>query len=376
MRLGEFLKILDAIAPLRLAESWDNVGLLLGDPEAKVRHVMTCLTVTPAVAQEAVENGVDLIVPHHPILFRGAKAIRADVPGTDVVWTLAKAGIAVASHHTGWDGARGGANAFLAETLKLENVVPMRPAGGPECVKFVVFVPDENLEAVRKAAFEAGAGHIGLYDECSYSHAGTGTFRGSFGANPAIGEVGRREEVAERRLELICRKADRSRVMHAIRAAHMYEEPAVDVYPILDIATAAVDGVGRVGSATNEASLRSLAELAKAGLTSAAVQVATGLDRTVDDPVARVALACGAGDDLLDDALAVGADVLVSGELRYHTVCRAIQAGISLILVGHHASERASMEVMARKIKEAAPALDVRAASSEPEPLVNFENLR
>lgn len=375
MNLGDVLRILDTIAPLRLAESWDNVGLLLGDPEAEVRHVMTCLTVTPAVAREAVETGVDLVVAHHPILFRGAKAIRADVPGTDVVWTLAKAGIAVASHHTGWDGARGGANDFLAETLKLENVVPMRPAGGPECVKFVVFVPEENLEAVRKAAFEAGAGHIGLYDECSYSHEGRGTFRASIGANPAIGEVGRREEVTERRLELICRKAQRSRVMQAIRAAHMYEEPAVDVYPLLEVAAAAIDGVGRVGEATNEASVRSLAELAKAGLASAAVQVALGQGRTVDEPVVRVALACGAGDDLLDDALAVGADVLVSGELRYHTVCRATQAGLSLILVGHHASEWASMEVMARKIKEAAPALDVRAADSEPEPLVNFENL-
>ncbi len=375
MKLGDLLRILDTIAPLRLAESWDNVGLLLGDPAANVRQVMTCLTVTPAVAREAVETGVDLVVAHHPILFRGAKAIRADVPGTDVVWTLAKAGIAVASHHTGWDGARGGANDFLAETLKLENVVPMRPAGGPECVKFVVFVPEENLEAVRKAAFEAGAGHIGLYDECSYSHPGSGTFRGSIGANPAIGEVGRREEVAERRLELICRKAQRSRVMQAIRAAHMYEEPAVDVYPLLDVAAAAVDGVGRVGEATNEASLRSLAELAKGGLASAAVQVALGQGRTVDEPVVRVALACGAGDDLLDDALAVGADVLVSGELRYHTVCRATQAGLSLILVGHHASERVSMEVMARKIEEAVPEIQARASSCEPEPLVNFENL-
>jgi len=376
MKIGELLRILDTIAPLRLAESWDNVGLLLGDPAGDVRRVMTCLTVTPAVAREAIETGADLIVSHHPILFRGAKAIRADVAGTDVVWALARAGIAVASHHTGWDSAHGGANAFLAETLKLEAVVPMRPAAGPECVKFVVFVPEDNLEAVRRAAFEAGAGHIGLYDECSFSQPGTGTFRGGEGANPAIGQIGSREEVAERRLEIICRKSLRAGVMQAIRSAHLYEEPAVDVYPLLDVASAMIDGVGRVGMATDHATVRCLAAMAKAGLASTAVQIALGEGRTADAPVGRVALACGAGDDLVADAMAAGADVLVSGELRYHSICRAAQTGLTIILVGHHASERVSMQVMANRIAAAAPALSVQIAKSEDEPLTNLENLQ
>lgn len=376
MTLKEFLTILDSIAPLRLAESWDNVGLLLGDPSAEIRTVMTCLTLTPEVAEEAVERSADLVVSHHPILFRGAKAIRADVAGTDVVWTLARAGIAVASHHTGWDSAQGGANESIARILKLEKVRPMRPFAGPECVKFVVFVPEDNVEDVRAAAFDAGAGHIGLYDECSYSVMGTGTFRGSEGANPAIGKVGLREEVAERRLEIVCLKSRHSRVMNAIRQAHMYEEPAVDVYPLLDVATQTLDGVGRFGVAgSGSTSIRSLAEAAQYGLESSAVQVALSDGRNPDDQVSKIAIACGAGDDLVDDALNSAAEVLVTGELRYHTICRATRAGLSVILVGHHASERKSMEIMAEMISKRIPDLNVWASESETEPLMNLEEL-
>ncbi len=375
MKLQELLRILDDIAPLRLAESWDNVGLLLGDPAAEVRSCMTCLTVTPEVAQEAVSQGADVIVSHHPILFRGAKSIRADVPGTDIVWNLARAGIAVVSHHTGWDSAKGGANDCIARALELKDVEPIRPVSGPECVKFVVFVPEENLEAVRQAAFEAGAGHIGLYDECSFSHPGVGTFRGSEGTNPAIGQPGRREEAAERRLEIICRKGLRFRVMAAIRAAHMYEEPAVDVYPLLEVALQSDAGVGRIGTASAGVSLRMLARLAQNGLASKAVQVALAAGVSPDDQADRVAIACGAGDELLDDAVSAGAKVLVSGELRYHSICRAAQAGLSTILVGHHASERMSMETMSKVISAVAGELRVWAARSEREPLVNLDNL-
>ncbi|MBI1322757.1 Nif3-like dinuclear metal center hexameric protein [bacterium] len=374
MKLLDFLRILDRIAPLRLAESWDNVGLLLGDPAADVRACMTCLTITPEVAREAVSEGADVVVTHHPILFRGAKAIRADVAGADVVWTLARAGIAVVSHHTGWDSAQGGANECIARVLGLKDIEPMQPAQGPECVKFVIFVPDENLEAVRQAAFEAGAGHIGLYDECSFSHPGHGTFRGNEGTNPTIGQPGRREEAAERRLEIICRKSQRAGVMAAIRAAHMYEEPAVDVYPLLDVALRSNEGVGRIGRA-DESSIRQVAKLAQDGLTSAAVQVALAEGVTPDSLAGQVAIACGAGDDLVDGALASGARVLVSGELRYHTICKAAQAGLTTILVGHHASERMSMELMAEVIRSAAGELRVWAARSEKEPLINLEKL-
>jgi len=164
-------------------------------------------------------------------------------------------------------------------------------------------------------------------------------------------------------------------VMTAIRAAHMYEEPAVDVYPLLDVAMRSDAGVGRIGTAGAGMSVRQLARLAQNGLASKAVQIALAAGVSPDDLAERVAIACGAGDDLLDDALSAGAKVLVSGELRYHSICRAAQAGLSTILVGHHASERMSMEKMADAIQAAAGELRVWVARSEREPLVNLDKL-
>jgi putative NIF3 family GTP cyclohydrolase 1 type 2 len=175
MKLQQIMKLMDQIAPLRLAEAWDNVGLLLGDPTADISKVMTCLTLSSDVADEAVAEKADLVISHHPILFRPAKAIRADQPGTDIVWKLATRGVAVMSYHTAWDGAIDGANACIANALGLIGTGPIRSAAGPDCVKFVVFVSDDNLEFVRNAAFNAGAGQIGNYRECSFSTPGMGT---------------------------------------------------------------------------------------------------------------------------------------------------------------------------------------------------------
>lgn len=372
MTLNELITILDELAPSRLAEDWDNVGLLLGDPCAKVRSVMTCLTLTPEVAAEAVARQADVIVSHHPILFRSVKSIRADRPGTDVVWTLARAGIAVVSRHTAWDSAKGGANDIIARSLGLAHVKPMRIAPGPECVKFVVFVPDQNAEALREAAFGAGAGQIGLYDECSFESTGAGTFRGTPGTNPALGAVGKRERVSERRIEFICRKSLQARVMEAIRKAHMYEEPAIDVYPMAAVASRSAEGVGRVGEVVDYVTLEALATIAAEGLDSKATQIAIAAGRSASAPVRRVAIACGAGDDLADDAIAARADAFVTGELRFHTVLKLRQAGLSTILVGHHASERASMVVLAQQLASRPIDMRVWASETEIEPLVNL----
>jgi dinuclear metal center YbgI/SA1388 family protein len=372
MTLEELISILEEMAPTRLAEDWDNVGLLLGDPTAEIRSVMTCLTLTPEVAAEAVARKADVIVSHHPILFRPVRSIRADRPGTDIVWTLARAGIAVISRHTAWDSAEGGANDTIAHALGLAHVRPMRVAPGPECVKFVVFVPDQNVEAVREAAFDAGAGKIGLYDECSFETSGAGTFRGTPGTNPRLGAAGTRERVAERRLEFICRKSLQTRVMEAIRMAHMYEEPAVDVYPLAAVASKSSEGVGRVGEVVGDVTLDVLAVMAAEGLGSTATQIAVAAGRSGAAHARRVAIACGAGDDLADDAIAARADTFVTGELRFHTVLKLRQAGVSAILVGHHASERASMVVLAQRLASRPIDIRVWASQSEVEPLVNL----
>jgi dinuclear metal center YbgI/SA1388 family protein len=368
MQVADFMSLMNELAPLRLAETWDNVGLLLGDPAASAVRVLTCLTISPEVVEEALAEGVDLIIAHHPILFRGAKSIRADKPGHDLVWKLARHGVSVISHHTAWDSAKGGANWFIGNTLGLVDMKPMQPAAGPDCVKFVVFVPDPNLEQVRQAAFDAGAGQIGRYAECSFAGTGLGTFHGGEGTNPTIGLPGQRETAPEARLELITPKSLQQNVLQAIRKAHCYEEPAIDIYPLAGTAAVATDGVGRLGSLAQPESIEELAKTLASRLHSRAVQIS--LSATM--PVQKVAIACGAGDDLVDLAIRQQADLLVTGELRYHTVLKAREAGLATILVGHHASERASMDYLAEVLQQKCPDVTIRASKLEQEPLFNL----
>ena len=215
--VAELVQWLEDFAPSRLAEPWDNVGLLWGDPAASVGRLMTCLTVTRITAAEAVAEQADLIVSHHPVLFRAVQRIRADLPVTAPLWILARAGIAVASPHTAFDSTAGGINDGLCRRLGLVDVVPLRPLAAPAAYKIVVFTPQPDRQAVLAGAFEAGAGRIGAYTECSFAIPGQGTFFGTEEANPTVGQKGRRETAEELRLEIICPAARLAAVLEAIR---------------------------------------------------------------------------------------------------------------------------------------------------------------
>jgi dinuclear metal center YbgI/SA1388 family protein len=367
-RVGDLVAWLEEFAPLSLAESWDNVGLLLGDRCAVVAGVMTCLTVTPTTAREALEDGAALIVSHHPILFRPIQRLCAG--GTDgFVWQLARGGVAVYSPHTAFDNAPEGINAGLAARLGLHNVAPLRPSTGPEELKLVVFTPESDREAVLSAAFQAGAGRIGNYTQCSFGSEGTGTFFGEQGSQPTVGQAGRRESVPEWRLEIVCRTSDRERVLRAIREAHSYEEPAIDAYPLQPLV--AGPGVGRIGQLEQPRSLGQFVSQVKDALC-----VGTGRVEVVGDcnrQVQRVAVACGAGDDFLKDAHRAGADVLLTGEARFHRGLEAEALGIGLVTAGHYATERPGVEDLAERLGRAFPGLKVWASRRERDPFAVLE---
>src|SRR5947209_1466121 len=230
--VADVLKHLEQLAPVSLAAEWDNVGLLLGARGAEVRRIMTCLTVTPESAAEAVEAGAQLIVTHHPILFRPVKRLTTSNPEGRMILDLVHGGVAVYSPHTSFDNTRGGINDMLAQRLNLTDVGPLKRRPGAGQCKVVVFVPDADLGKVAEAMFAAGAGQIGQYSQCSFRLSGTGTFFGSEAANPTVGQKGQREEVGEWRLEVICPETSLQRVLQAMRQAHSYEEPAFDVYPL------------------------------------------------------------------------------------------------------------------------------------------------
>jgi dinuclear metal center YbgI/SA1388 family protein len=363
-------RYLDELAPARLAEPWDNIGLLWGNPDDKVQNVMTCLTVTPTTAQEAIQQGAELIVSHHPVLFREVKRIRADVPETSYLWKLARAGIAIASLHTAFDNAPDGINDILCRRLDLVDVTPLRPAArqidSVRSFKVVVFTPASDHEAVIQAAFGAGAGCIGAYEECSFSIPGEGTFFGTDASNPTVGERGRRETVQELRVEVVCLAPGLAGVLAAIRAAHSYEEPAIDVYPLSENQSTGTrsEGAGRVGRLIRKCALRDLATLVRHALGAHAVAVAGDAHRLVE----RVAVACGAGGDFLRDAAHAQANALLTGEARFHSALEAEATGIGLVVAGHHATERPGVELLAARLGEAFPNLRVWASTTECDP--------
>ena len=361
---------LERFAPRALAESWDNVGLLLGDPRAEVERVMTCLTVTATTASEAIERRAGAIVSHHPVLFKATKTLRADSLDSGFVYRLARAGVAVLSPHTSFDNTVGGINDGLARRFGLVDVGPLRVQAASDWYKVVVFAPRTERDAILDAAFEAGAGQLGEYSECSFAADGVGTFRGSARSNPTIGTPGIRESVAEARIELLCPGSQRQPVLTAIRAAHSYEEPAIDLIRI-EPTWPSSTGSGRIGRLPKPEPLGQFASRVASTLRAPGTQFVGDPDR----PVERVAICCGAGDEFLNDAHRLQADVYLTGEARYHRALEAESMGLGLIVAGHHATERPGVEDLADRMASEFADLEVWASRSETNPLRSIDSM-
>jgi len=346
---------MDAVAPPRLAQEWDNVGLLVGDRRAACKRVLLCIDTTPAVLAEAARLRCPLIISYHPVIFRPIKTIRADSDGTDaIVHEAIRRGIAIYSPHTALDAAEGGTNDVLAELCGLRDVGPFEfVAGGPRECKVVVFVPPDALDRVAGAMFAAGAGRIGEYEQCSYRLRGEGTFFGTETTNPAVGRKGRLERVEEIRLEMVAPQNRIPEVVQAIRASHPYETPAYDIYPLESPPT---KGIGRVGTLPAGTTLGALARTLKQRLRRG------GLIQVVGDPKTRVRLAAvcagAAGRLPLEHPRSADADVIVTGEIRHHDALAFLRLGKCAIALGHWESERPVLPRLAARLKTAVPAIE------------------
>ncbi|MCC6807278.1 MAG: Nif3-like dinuclear metal center hexameric protein [Deltaproteobacteria bacterium] len=337
IRVREVTAALEAFAPLHLAEAWDNVGLLVGDPEAEVARVLTCIDFTREVLEEAA--GAALVVAYHPPIFGGMKR----VPAGSEVFAAIRAGIALYSPHTALDAAKGGTNAVLAEALGLTAARPLKPAGGGDELKLVTFVPEDAVTRVSEAVFAAGAGEIGEYTQCSFRLPGTGTFFGSDATNPAVGEKGRLEVAPEVRVETVIPARRVAAVVEALRKAHPYETPAFDLVR-LQAAPDATIGMGRVGEFAG--TKKDLVAQCKKALGLDGVLVAG----SIDGKCKRVAVAAGAGAGLLEDALKAKADVFVTGELKHHDALKAVSRGMTVVATLHSNSERLALRALGEAI--------------------------
>ena len=360
--VADLAEYLEQFAPISTAAEWDNVGLLLGDRNTPVGRIMTCLTLTHDVAEEAVREQVNLIVSHHPILFRATKKLTVNSPDGKTLFPLLRAGVAVYSPHTAFDNCPGGINDILCRKLGVMKSSPLRPREAARQYKLVVFVPDSDLSRVSDAVFAAGAGVIGQYNECSFRLGGTGTFFGTASTNPTVGEKGRREEVAEWRLEVIVPEHLLSHVVNALRKAHSYEEPAFDLYPLKPGKSG---GEGRIGDLAVAETLSALANKVKHELRANSVQIVGNLNRMVR----RISIACGAAGEFLSDSIRANADVFLTGELRFHDALTAREAGIAVILPGHYATERPALEELASKLATDWPGITVWPSRVESDPL-------
>lgn len=363
MKLQLLLDTLQELAPLETAEKWDNVGLLVGDATTDVSAVMTCLTLTPDVAEEAVREQVQLVVTHHPVFFKPVQRLTATSIEGRMLLSLIAHGIGVYSPHTAWDNAPQGINQQLAELANLENIRPLRPIPCEEQVQIVTFVPVQHRPAVQEALWAAGAGIIHEYRDCSYFVSGTGTFFGSDQSNPTIGQAGRLEEVAEDRLEVVCPKSLIMKAITSLRAAHPYEEPAIDIYPRHSLMSDR--GGGRCGDLPQPMPLGELNQLLCERLN-------TPVTPFVGDPqksITRLGIACGAAAEFLSEARRAGCEALMTGEARFHTCLEARSHDVGLILPGHYPTERLGMERLAELLAEQHANLKVFASRAERDPL-------
>jgi dinuclear metal center YbgI/SA1388 family protein len=341
---------MERLAPRDLAAGWDNVGLLVGSPEQEVASLLVTLDVTPQVADMAATAGAGMIVAHHPLILKGLTAIRTDAPPGRTLAVLLAAGIAVYAAHTNLDAADGGVNDVLAARLGLTDVRPLTADGREKLLKLAVFVPESHVEGVRQAVAAAGAGHIGNYSHCTFQTPGTGTFLPLAGTKPFIGEQDKLEYAAEFKLETILPQRLAARVINAMLAAHPYEEVAYDLYALEN--PGRPYGLGRVGRLPAAEPLAAFVERVKTALALRSVRVSGPEERRV----ATVAVCGGSGAGLFNAAADAGADVLLTGDVKYHEALEAASAGLTMVDAGHFATERPAVDAVAAHLAACAAA--------------------
>jgi dinuclear metal center YbgI/SA1388 family protein len=344
VRVHEIADAIEKIAPSALAEDWDNVGLQVGDPVGEVNRVLVALTPLPEVFEEAGEIEADFLLFHHPLILRALKSVdTASYPGGLVTCAI-KANLNVYAAHTSYDAAPEGVSVTLAESLGLGGPLKIVAPRG-ELRKLVVFVPEENADEISDALTEAGAGVIGDYTHCTFRTPGTGTFFGGEGTDPYAGEKGRLERVPEIRLETVVPAHAAARAITAVRAAHPYEEPALDVYPVGGYPEGC--GYGRAGVLPKPLTPEELREHVSSTLGFPARLVA---DPEPERRIERVAVLGGSGGSFIREAVTSGTDAYVTGDLDYHDALLAESFGLVAIDAGHAATELPSLEPLARRL--------------------------
>jgi len=363
-KLKEITDYLESFAPLKLQESYDNAGLIVGDLNAKTKAALVTIDVTEKVVDEAINKNANLIVAHHPIVFSGLKKLTGKNYVERTILKAIKNDIAIYAAHTNLDSVTGGVNTKICEKLGLQNCSILQPLKG-ELKKLVTFIPYEHAEKVRTAVFEAGAGHIGDYDYCGYNMNGEGSFRGGENTNPFVGEKNEIHYEKEIRFETIFPGYLQGKVIQALLKAHPYEEVAYDIYPLENTYEKA--GMGMVGELPEPLNEKEFLSVLKTTFKTGCVKYTALLNKSVK----KVAVCGGSGSFLLRNAIASGADVFVTGEFKYHQFFDG-ENKIVIADIGHYESERFTKELFYELLTKKFPKFAVHFSEVNTNPVFYF----
>lgn len=361
MKLRELTTFLESLAPLAYQEDYDNSGLIIGDPDKEVTGALISLDCTEAVLDEAIAMGYNLVISHHPIIFRGIKKFTGKSYVERVVMKAIKNDIALFAIHTNLDNVLEGVNKKICNKLGVVNPRILKPRDGA-LKKLVTFCPDVDAERVRNAMFEAGAGGVGNYSECSYNTSGFGTFKAGLGANPHVGEIGKTHNESEVRIETIYPAIIEQKVIAALIEAHPYEEVSYDLYPISNSYMQV--GSGMIGNLENDQDEMTFLKLIKEKLNTKVIRHTAVRGKKIR----RVAVCGGAGSFLLNNAITAGADIFVTSDFKYHEFFDA-EGKLIIADVGHFESEQFTQELLLELITEKFSNFALRSTSQSTNPI-------
>ncbi|GAA4782360.1 Nif3-like dinuclear metal center hexameric protein [Olivibacter ginsenosidimutans] len=361
MILKALIDYLESLAPLAYQETYDNAGLIVGHPNQEIHQAIVALDCTEEVIEEAVSKQCNLIIAHHPIVFKGLKRFNGQTYVERVVMKAIKHGIALYAIHTNLDNMYHGVNRKIAEKLGLEQLSILSPKADL-LSKLVVFVPSDHVETVRTALFQAGAGDIGNYSECSFGTTGSGTFKAQEGANPYVGHINERHVEKEERVELIYPRHIERKLLIALYEHHPYEEVAYDIYPLQNRYDRV--GSGMIGVLPNPMAELDFMAYLKDRLQVQVIRHTALRQKTIQ----RIAVCGGAGGFLLPHAIRQGADIFITADYKYHEFFDA--EGKTIIAdVGHFESEQFTQELLLEIIQKKFPNFAVRLTGVNTNPI-------
>ncbi|HBS88569.1 MAG: Nif3-like dinuclear metal center hexameric protein [Bacteroidetes bacterium GWF2_38_335] len=364
MKLKEIISVFEKEAPLAWQESYDNSGLQTGDENTEIKSALLTIDVTEEVVDEAIKKKSNLIICHHPVIFGGIKKLTTKTPVERILRKAIQKDIAIYAAHTNLDNIKNGVNSKICDKLGLKNRKILSPVKN-SLKKIVVFVPETHADKVRKAICDAGAGHIGNYDFCSFNVQGTGTFRGSEETNPFVGEKGKIHFEKEIRIETIIPSFLQNSVVNAMKSAHPYEEVAYDIYPIENKNEEI--GAGMTGELEKEIETLKFFNFIKKTFGVKSIRHT----EITKNKIKKIAVCGGSGSFLIRDAISSGADIFITGDVKYHQFFDA-ENRIIIADIGHFESERFTNEIFYDLLTKKFPKFAVNFSETSTNPIYYY----